>query len=633
MRSQMLRRTFYHGNLKLLSAGASPSYSFAFTIARPRSQDVGQRFASTYANQDSLPQLPLPKVEDTLDKFLQTVRPYLQTESDIQEVAHLVEEAKKDPSVAAAHAKLEAYAERDRNWLDHIWIPGAYMQWRVGLPIHSNVAGYLFGDARKQWNQCFSAAALTRGALLYHIQLLKEKVPASEGRGGAPQCMEQYKRMFSLNRVPGIEEDHLEKYQEQDSKHVIVIAGRRLYAVPVLSGREVVSLEDLKATFSAIQKEAKTLGNDPNPVPVLTSLPRTQWAQARTHMLNSVSNVDALHLVESSIFAVSLEDGIDTTNSECAKSGLVGDGRSSWFDKSFQLRIKEDGNPSINVEHSWADAPVPLGMFLDHALPYAEDEATKENDSMSKGAVLPFQRVQFSLDEKSLDWIREAERIIDIEIADSDVFVHQCYGLGRQVWKEAKISPDAAVHMAMQLAWRRRTGSTLPPPTYATIGMVQFFKGRTETCRVVSTASEKFVNAALSKSPQAGEYLRKACDMHVEYIQKGQIGRGIDRHLLGLRFEGATPELFRHPVFAKATNFILSTSNNSYISRPFVGGLFGAAISNGYGICYIPGKDEVTLCVESKRSSSDTDSEEFAYEVEQALKEVASLGGVQLDQY
>jgi hypothetical protein len=41
-----------------------------------------------------------------------------------------------------------------------------------------------------------------------------------------------------------------------------------------------------------------------------------------------------------------------------ARAMLHGKGHDRWFDKSFNLIVSKNGRVGLNVEHSWADAPV-----------------------------------------------------------------------------------------------------------------------------------------------------------------------------------------------------------------------------------------------------------------------------------
>jgi len=590
----------------------------------------------TFQNQNALPKLPLRTAEETLRKFVATAQPFL-SEDRKKEVEALAEEAIADPTVAKAQVALERLVETEENWLDPLWIPNAYMKWRAALPINSNVSGYLHQSYTKKWDQAFAAAAVTEGALKYHVHLLNQEI-APNMMKDTPLCMDQYSRMFSLCRCPGIEEDHLVKFKEEESQHVVVLAGKRHYVFDVLDGREIVPLPRLLATFQAIQKEARKLGDADHPVSILTALDRTKWAQVRNRMVTQPKNGKALKAIESSIFAVSLEDGIDGSNQERGRSCLAGsEGQTSWFDKSFQLRVKEDGNPSICIEHSWAEAPVPLDMFYNHVLPHADALDEKETLDAAKGATpLEFQLLEFDIDQQLKKDIKEASIQVKQAIEDSDIEVFHCRGFGSKLWKNAGISADAAVQMAMQLAYRAHTGSRWPVATYETIGMVAFKHGRTETCRVVSNASENFVKTVMNGFMRTGsendraaaeEALRKACDAHTIYLKEGRKGFGIDRHLLGLRIMGATPKIFSDESFTQSGTtgaFVLSTSNNGYI--PVNGlGLFGCVIPDGYGICYIPRSDEVILCIESKKSSEKTNSAKFAKDTTEALQIIARI--------
>lgn len=46
---------------------------------------------------------------------------------------------------------------------------------------------------------------------------------------------------------------------------------------------------------------------------------------------------------------------------------LHGDGKSFWFDKSFNLVVFADGKFGMNVEHSWGDAPV-IGHMVEYVM-------------------------------------------------------------------------------------------------------------------------------------------------------------------------------------------------------------------------------------------------------------------------
>ncbi|KAI9908625.1 hypothetical protein PsorP6_003068 [Peronosclerospora sorghi] len=67
-----------------------------------------------------------------------------------------------------------------------------------------------------------------------------------------------------------------------------------------------------------------------------------------------------------------------------------------------------------------------------------------------------------------------------------------------------------------------------------------FLHGRTETTRSCSAASVKFTDAMTDASgavtkEEKRNYLLATMNRHVAYMRKAGAGRGVDRHLLGLK--------------------------------------------------------------------------------------------------
>ena len=610
--------------------------------------------SQTFSRQSEVPRLPLPKVEDTIRKFLVTCEPYARSKEEMDSLRKAAEDFLKDPDTQRRQRALEKLRDDNPNgsWLEDMWMDG-YLAWGVSLVVNSNVTGWLYGKHRVQAPQAFSAAAMTLGLLRYHLDLVEGVVPVNLAKD-KPQCMDQYSRMFELNREPGDPKDKLTKYA--GVQHITVTAGHRLYKVQVLGDdkRTMIPLATLVQRYQQILDDAWTRGPAPFSVCSLTGGERAKWAHARNHLLTLGNNKQALREVESGIFAMSLEPGVDVADREVAVGALHGDGRSRWFDKSFTGVVKADGNLSIHIEHSWADAPVPLDGWFNHAMPFAEQQiaALKRGEAFvakpsDEGKWPAASEIVFELDDRAKRAIRDTEKFLDDVMRDSSVEAVHCTGLGKAVWKQAGISPDAAVQMAMQVAYRRLHGGEGPVATYETIGMAGWLHGRTECCRVVSNDSERFVQAMLNGYLRtrteddrvvAEKALRAAADAHIKYISEGQQGKGVDRHLLGLRSQSLpnqpVPALFQHPLFSRSGttgSFVLSTSNNSYIPRPF-GGLFGSGLADGYGVAYVIRDDEVTLGIECKRSSKVTrgDALRFGKMVNDALMDVATVAGVAL---
>lgn len=190
-------------------------------------------------------------------------------------------------------------------------------------------------------------------------------------------------------------------------------------------------------------------------------------------------------------------------------------------------------------------------------------------------------------------------------------------GAGTSAWKAAGLAPDAVLQMALQLTHQRLHG--FPAPTYESVSTQRFAHGRTETARSCSAASVAFATS-FQWPPRSAEHvqamrwlLADACKTHVEYVQAAAAGKGVDRHLLGLRamaagFPGESgrdsapvplPSLFAHPAFELSKHWRLSTSNCGGEGISLFG--FGPVERDGYGIGYCLTPDSAVLSVTAWR--------------------------------
>ena len=149
-------------------------------------------------------------------------------------------------------------------------------------------------------------------------------------------------------------------------------------------------------------------------------------------------------------------------------------------------------------------------------------------------------------------------------------------GFGKAALKFLKASPDGMVQMAMQVALVRmfqRSGRSLPMSTYESVGTLMFYHGRTETGRSVTVESVRLCDELTSEEwrcggaamVSAGNALNDALSAHASFVQDAAMGRGIDRHLMGLKIvassSGEDFAIFRDPVYARASDWSFSTSH------------------------------------------------------------------------
>ncbi|CAG8744717.1 10488_t:CDS:2, partial [Funneliformis caledonium] len=318
-----------------------------------------------------------------------------------------------------------------------------------------------------------------------------------------------------------------------------------------------------------------------------------------------------LTLIENALFIINLDDystGMDFDKfSQNMFHGLNAHNR--WFDKAMSIAIENNGRAAMNGEHSPCDALIPSIIFQWIGL-----EPTLPNTPVSGRSIISPKRIRFTINEQTLKDIFEAQKRIDPMIADSDIVILQFSEYGIQFIKKN----DAYIQMVLQLAYFKTHQKVVP--TYETGSTRQFLHGRTDTIRTLSLESKAFVQ-------QKYNLLQAATKAHSIYSQDVSNGKGCDRYLLGLKLllqEDESHPMFTETIFIKSQEWILSTSGlNSGDKLNGTG--FGCVYPNGYGINYLSGEYLLKFGIESKYSSSETDSNAFRQNIINALKDMKKI--------
>jgi len=200
---------------------------------------------------------------------------------------------------------------------------------------------------------------------------------------------------------------------------------------------------------------------------------------------------------------------------------------------------------------------------------------------------------------------------------------------GNQI-KSMKVSPDAMVQLAIQLAQYRLHKNFVA--TYESCAVGKFFHGRTETIRSNTNESKAFVLAMTNDATPAAEKkekLNKAAARQSEVAKACSVGMGVDRHLRAMKelaaASGGLPEFFKDPIYPLTSTWRLSTSNVTTVhNRLFC---FGPVCMDGYGLGYVIMPSYISMNITCFRNdpTKTHDSEKMAVAVASALKEMAAL--------
>uniref|UniRef100_A0AC11DX91 Carnitine O-acetyltransferase n=1 Tax=Ovis aries TaxID=9940 RepID=A0AC11DX91_SHEEP len=519
---------------------------------------VSSRFK---AHQDSLPRLPVPPLQQTLDHYLKALQPIV-SEEEWTQTKQLVEEFQTAGGVGERLQKgLERRARKMENWLSDWWLKTAYLQYRQPLVIYSSPGVMLpKQDFVDRQGQLRFAAKLIEGVLDFKAMIDNETLPV-EYLGGKPLCMNQYYQILSSCRVPGPKQDLVTKFSrtKKPPMHITVVHNYQFFELDVYHSDGTPLTSD--QIFTQLEKVwNSSLQTNKEPVGILTSNHRNSWAKAYSTLIKDKVNRESVHSIQRSIFTVCLDAPMprvseDTYRSQVAGQMLHGGGSklnsgNRWFDKTLQFIVAEDGACGLIYEHAAAEGP-PIVSLLDHVI-----EFTKRPELVRSPMVpLPMpKKLRFNITPEIKSDIEKAKQNLSIMIQDLDITVMVFHHFGKDFPKSEKLSPDAFIQMALQLAFDRHL---------------------------------------LGLKLQAIEDLV------------------------------SMPDIFMDTSYAIAMHFNLSTSQVPAKTDCVM--FFGPVVPDGYGVCYNPMETHINFSVSAYNSCAETNAVHLAHYLEKALLDMRAL--------
>ncbi|MFI0445673.1 choline/carnitine O-acyltransferase [Actinomadura sp. 6N118] len=594
----------------------------------------------TFGNEDHLPRVPLPSLDDSGKRLIEWCAPLLTPDELAETENALASFLRPDGPGRKLHAALAEYdaSEGVHSWLDTFW-PYRYLGRRDRIALNANFF-FLFQDSVQLFQdsgqgQVERAAGLIAAALNYKAQLDDERIPPIVQRGQA-LTMEQNKFLFSTTRIPGAVQDTVRApYSDEwpgpsQARHIVVFFRGHMVRMDVIgpAGRPH-TLDELAAGLDEIMKNdvrAET------PVGHLTTKARAEWAASREALLAAdPGNAARLYDVETALFCVCLEDFAPRDDLDACDHLLHGDSGNRWFDKAVSFIVFADGTAGINVEHCGLDGTTILS-FVDTLLGEPAEEHARRSEARSQGAPAT-DSIEFVLTADLRADVGAAAGSFAQYAADTATTTVAFEDFGANDAKRLRTSPDAFVQMAYQLAHKRSKGFV--GATYESIATRQYRRGRTEAMRVVTPEVVRFVEAM--DDPEAGTEARRAAfraaaEKHVERAKASQAGQVPEQHLWELQLIqkrrgkelGVTEplELFSSPGWVKMRDDYLSTSSAPSTNIRYFG--FGSTSPQCIGVAYVLLPDRFNVYLSTPATVADA-MHTFADQLREAVRELRQL--------
>ncbi|NXM20127.1 CLAT acetyltransferase, partial [Ploceus nigricollis] len=591
-----------------------------------------------------VPKLPVPPLQQTLHMYLQCMK-HLVPEEQFKKTKAIVEKFGIAGGLGESlQQMLEERSEKTVNWVFNYWLDDMYLNNRLALPVNSSPAIIFARQYFKDINdQLRFAANLISGVQDYKALLDTHALPTDFSRGqlsGHPLCMKQYYGLFSSYRLPGLTKDTLVAQKSNvmpEPEHIIVACNNQFFVLDVVINFRRLSEGDL---FTQLQKIAKMAENEEEmlpPIGLLTTDGRTEWAEARMTLMKESTNRDSLDMIERCICLVCLDSpsGVELNNTNMAFQMLHGggyhkNGANRWYDKPMQFVVGRDGLCGTVCEHSPFDGIV-MVQCAEYLLRHMKENSKKlvRADSVSE---LPApRRLRWKCSPDIQTHLASAAEKLQRAVENLDFIAYKFEHYGKEFIKKQKISPDAYIQVALQLAFYRCHRRLVP--TYESASLRRFDEGRVENIRSATSEAFAFVKAmagdkaAVSDSEKMQKF-KDAIAAQTNYSVLAVTGMAIDNHLLGLREVAREhfkelPEIFTDETYLTSNRFILSTSQVPTTMEMFC--CYGPVVPNGYGACYNPQPEHLLFCISSFKECKETSSDMFAKAVEESLLAMRDL--------
>eukprot|EP00117_Sycon_ciliatum_P031805 scpid51630/ scgid24814/ Carnitine O-acetyltransferase; Carnitine acetyltransferase len=622
------------------------------SMTNPRISRQLCRMHGTKKHYEPVPPLPVPPLSQSLERYVNALKPLIPDDESLRKTEALVREFGADNGEGPKlQSLLLKHAEGKDNWLTDWWLDVAYLTFREGNPINVSPA-IAFPRAQNiltQDDQLQYAAKIAHHAVNFR-NLIMSKTLTQEGAGKMHFCMSQYDNLFGTARVPlaGKDGQTLLAKDPKHRQHIIVAHNNSFFIVPICheDGRPMSSAQIYASLQQVVSESPRTEVPDVHQsIGLLSSEHRDTWAGAYDSIIkHDPQNRQNFEAIQNSLFLVALDQdnpGLPTVGEPENRSPFVHEGRTRlaerglhgggthansgnrWFDKTLQFFVSSDGGAGCIIEHCAAEGPAVVRL-TDYCISMIE----KDTDRLRPDPDLPHdvprvEKLSWKLSKEHGETIIQAGRNFNAQIERLDLKSCEMSRFGKEAIKAGRLSPDAFIQVSFQLAYHRMYGCNAP--TYESGSIRRYSRGRTETIRSASVASDAFVRACAKTddvSVEKAELLRQAVLAHSEYSKWAVFGQGFDRHLLGLRLIAKEngipmPPVFEDPNYWESLNFRLSTSQVPSAHESFLS--FGPVVLDGYGLCYNPRPNSVLMTISSFRDCPTTDTQTFAEHLEQSM--------------
>lgn len=277
-------------------------------------------------------------------------------------------------------------------------------------------------------------------------------------------------------------------------------------------------------------------------------------------MLRAINqeNNALLQLIEASAFIVCLDDGFPSNPTDRWNQYLLGDISNRWSDKTLQFVVCNNGVSGFVVEHSMIDGGGLQQLNESIVEAISEHEGREECNGMRHQAdsEVPIEECTFVVTPEIEGQIGRVQQQFDAINLSAEAGHFTCTHMGSSFLRSHNCTPKTGYQLVIQIASRSYFG--YQPPSWETVSMRPFHKGRVDIMQVILPQVASFCASALDDNIPAlarRALFFEAVKAHNNNVTRVSRGRGFAGHLYALQEvlqeDEELPTLFTNPIYAR----------------------------------------------------------------------------------
>ena len=509
---------------------------------------------------------PLQDLKSTLEFYLYSVQAFCST----AEFRSLSDAVKDFQSPGGLGQILQGRLQKRANdpqkdeWLYDLYTDHVYLKQRTPI----NPWGTFFGCHK---NGPMTHTQSERAAIIC-LAALECKQDIEEGRveqqklNSQPLCMDSLQWLFNSYREPCLEVDKVHKPSKDN--YIVAMRKGHFFKISLANQGESIPITSLIVIFEAIL--AKDLEKTPL-VAALTADNRNTWAEVRTIVKDaSPANELLMNIIEAASFMICLDEASPTTSTERANHFMWGEMANRWSDKLLQFAVCANGVSSYIVEHAVLDASTlgkvagPIKLAVEAYQPEKVPQKVKNYDLHGD-----IEQYSFTSNSEIDHHIARVQQKYMTDAPQTDFLHHTCTLLGSKFFRNHSCAPSSGIQLIIQLASLNYFNYL--NPSWETIGMRPFHKGRVELVQAILPPVAEFCNAMRDPSvpkPERRELFYSAAKAYTSAVNRISRGRGYMLHLYALQevcMEGeVVPWLAEGSVYRKTRPGKIMTDSSNW---------------------------------------------------------------------